>query len=196
MNYTVLPKCPVCLKRYSKEVRPLSLQPCSHGICEECLRNYRSVQDDVRCPKCREVIIEEKPNYDLIEMIPEAEYNWSQQLVDIYDKEGVTLHVHDQVDVFSKVLLQRLLHTKEIDTFSDVDTNKYIINQMKKDLKQCIVASDIPFDEFLNWIDIMALPVTLEHIIIKFIIKIYKQKDFLKEMDAEWILEIMPVNHV
>ena len=114
-NYIVLPKCPICLNRYSLEKKPMTLQPCGHSLCQDCLDEYRSKSDEgeeITCPKCREIIIEEKPSYDMIDLMPD-EYEtriWSQKLVDNFERVGITVNVTPKIEIMSKLLTTRVVN--------------------------------------------------------------------------------------
>jgi len=197
MDYVVLPKCPVCWNRYSKINKPLVLQPCGHGICETCMAKYRSDEEEVTCPKCREVVIEEKPNFDLLDCIPEEEPDtWCQQLIEFHKKSGVTVHVDKKVHIMAKVLVKRIEHAHEIEKSSTewTDGERRIIGDMMTDFCDCIISLQMRFTEAMQWIQVMSLPTEFETFFTHKVVKMYENKDFLKTMDAEWLMELIPIN--
>ena len=40
---------------------------CGHSFCKSCLDQMKNLNNYI-CPLCREVIVNEKPNYELIEL--------------------------------------------------------------------------------------------------------------------------------
>ena len=57
--------CKICFDNYSDYKKPYSIFPCNHTFCIRCLNNLT----DLRCPKCRTIIRDKKPNYELIEIL-------------------------------------------------------------------------------------------------------------------------------
>lgn len=197
MEYVVLPKCPICWNRYSKLQKPLVLQPCGHGVCEVCMSKCRSEETEIVCPKCREVVIEEKPNYDLLETIPEEEPDvWVQQLLDFYKNSGVTVHVDKRVHIMAKVLVKRIEHANEIEKMSaEWSTNeKIIVGKLVTDFCDCVLCLNMRFTEAMRWIQVMSLPKDFESFFTHKVVEMYENKDFLKTMNAEWLMELIPIN--
>ena len=197
-EYITLPKCPVCMNHYSKTVKPMILQPCSHGMCESCILKYRELEDeDIKCPKCREVIIEEKPNFDLIELIPEGpdQHYWSQKLVETCDRIGIAITVHEKVEVFSKVIVKRIVHDTRIQTMglTEWTTNdKKVIHDIIQGLRDCILILDIDFEEATKWIQVLSFPKPLERYFTSHVLTLFESKKFLEPMNAEWLLDLIP----
>lgn len=205
-TYIVLPKCPVCLNRYSAEVKAMTLQPCGHGMCLECLEQYRDTRGDneeISCPKCREVIIEEKPNYDMIELMPD-EYEtriWSQKLVDNFERAGIAVVVTPKIEIMSKLLVTRVINDDMIQSIGQrmkkdewSDSEVRLVRGLKQEFADCINVLEMDFREASKWIQVLSLPPLFENYFITQVLTMFENKSFLGEMDAEWLLDLIPMS--
>tara|TARA_B100000925_G_scaffold291592_1_gene280262 strand:+ start:1999 stop:2628 length:630 start_codon:yes stop_codon:yes gene_type:complete len=203
----VMPKCPVCLNSYSHEVKPVVLQPCCHGCCANCVAEYRRISEenneqDITCPQCREVVIEEKPNYDLIEMLPEQSNRgyWTEKLIELTERRGEQLQVHVDVEVFSKLICLRIIENKNLIKISELQRNDWsnsdqkLIRSIKQELDNCILCLDCEFDEIVKWVQILNLPTSLETYMMSHLLNFYESKKFLQPMGAEWLLDLIPAS--
>ena len=200
MNAVVLPKCPVCQNRYSRIVKPMTMHPCNHGCCENCIEAYRDNSlEDIKCPICREVVIEEKPNFDLIDMIPDSRDNsyWGKKLLECYDSTGATLHIHEDVEMFAKTILSRILHHSQLQKMSRDKRNwseedRKILCTLKGNFRECILLSECTFEQATRWLQVMDFPKHIENYLMSNLMTLFEMKDFLGPMDAEWVLELIP----
>lgn len=202
-TYITLPKCPVCLQRYSVDVKPMIVQPCCHGICEECMERCRELsEDETRCPKCREVIIEEKPNYDMIDMLPE-EYEtrlWAQKLVDSMEHAGISVPVTPKIEILSKLLVTRILNDDTIQTLGSKmkqewsENDVHLVRELKQEFNDCINVLDMDFQEASRWIQVMNLPPSFENYFMTQIITMFENRRFLQPLDAVWLLDLIPMS--
>ena len=59
---------PICFNNYdSDERKPITIMQCGHTYCLICLNHLRIY--DYKCPKDREQITNQKPNYALLDLI-------------------------------------------------------------------------------------------------------------------------------
>ena len=208
-TYVSLPKCPVCLKRYSHAVKPMSLQPCSHGMCEHCIIRYREIKEEddetdneIRCPKCREIVIEEKPNYDMMEMMAQEDSNhyWTQKLIDSHEKAGVAVDVHRNVEVLSKLLVSRIVNDDRIQSIGHktpqewTDTDIKLIKDLKQEVSDCIITLEMDFSEATKWVQVLNLPRDFETYFTSQLVTIFENRRFLQDMDAEWLMDLIPTS--
>lgn len=208
-RYVSLPKCPVCQNRYSSTVKPMILQPCSHGMCEACIARYREVKEDdhetddeITCPKCREVVIEEKPNYDMMEMMAPEDSNhyWTEKLVGTFERAGISVNVHRNVEVLSKLLVSRIVNDDRIQSighkvqkeWSEADIK--LIKGLKQELSDCIITLEMDFTEASSWIQVLNLPRDFETYLTSQLVTIFENRRFLKQMDAEWLMDLIPTS--
>ena len=205
-NFFVLPKCPVCLQRYSAEVKPMTVQPCGHGMCQECLIQYRDTREDdeeITCPKCREIIIEEKPNYDMIELMPDTFETriWSQKLVDNFERAGISVNITPKIEIMSKLLATRVMNDDIIQTlgrkinkneWSDSETR--MVRGLKQEFGDCINVLEMDFREASKWIQVLSLPPFFENYFITQTIEMFENRNFLKGMDATWLMDLIPMS--
>lgn len=204
-TYIVLPKCPICLCRYSTEKKPMTMQPCGHGICKECLGAYRDrneEDEEITCPTCREVIIEEKPNYDMIDLMPD-EYEtriWSQKLVDNFERAGIAVVVTPKVEVMSKLLVTRVINDDIIQSIGRMQKDEWsdseirLVRGLKQEFTDCINVLEMNFREASKWIQVLSLPPLFENYFITHVLTVFENKSFLKEMDAEWLMDLIPMS--
>ena len=204
-NYVVLPKCPVCLRRYCDEVKPMVLQPCCHGMCETCVRTYRNLKDtegaEMVCPRCREVVIEEKPNYDLLDTVPKGLTNdWTQKLIENCEEIGLSIEVNDRIQCMSELLVLRIINNDRIQRFEEKRRSDWtggdvqLVKQMKQAFIDAVIALNMEFKEVTKWIQVLSLPSNFESYFTTQMINIYENKKFLEEMNAEWLLDIIPTS--
>ena len=72
--------CQICFETYNtKHRKPTTLMLCGHSFCFECVTGFKK-STNYSCPTCREKIIDEKPNYALLEMLESL--NSSPQITD------------------------------------------------------------------------------------------------------------------
>jgi len=206
-QYITLPKCPVCLRRYSKDVKPMVLMPCSHGICKHCVDEYRKMteEDDegeIKCPKCREPVIEEKPNYDLMDAMPQessANY-WAQKLVNSYESAGISINMHETVEALSKLILSRIANDARIQSISHktraewLDSDIKLVKSMKQDFVDCIVNLDMSFRDATSWIQVLNLPPSFENYFTTQAVVVFENKRFLNQFEASWLLDLIPTS--
>jgi hypothetical protein len=62
------PRCEICFENFNLTHRqPITVMQCGHTFCLKCLEHMQ--QFDHRCPKDREPITNQKPNYALIDVL-------------------------------------------------------------------------------------------------------------------------------
>jgi hypothetical protein len=63
--------CQICFESFnSKQRQPTILMLCGHTFCLECVNGLKmSMSNNSPCPTCRSNVIDQKPNYALLEMI-------------------------------------------------------------------------------------------------------------------------------
>ena len=202
-TYITMPKCPICLQRYSNDVKPLILQPCCHGVCEDCMEKYReSTEGETKCPKCREIIIEEKPNYDMIDMMPD-EYEtrlWAQKLVDCMERAGISVVVTPKIEIMSKFIVTRVINDDRLQTIGLktkqewTETDSRLVRELKQEFNDCINVLEMDFQEATKWVQVMNLPPFFENYFITQVITMFENKKFLKEFEAEWLMDLIPMS--
>lgn len=205
--YATLPKCPVCLRRYSSTVKPMTLQPCSHGMCETCIGKYREIKEeegqDIKCPKCREVVIEEKPNYDLIDIMPSENLEtnpWLKKLLDTFEETGVTVPVHMHVEELSKLIVTRINNDREIQGLSNTEKNEWLesdiklLKTMKQEFINCVLDMEVDFKQMHGWLQVLNLPSSIENYFTSELLTIYENKRFLSQFNAEWLMDLIPAS--
>lgn len=59
--------CKICFEKYNKSFGKPYVLNCGHSMCLSCLTKIKLAGSN--CPTCRKPITDEKPNYDLIEIL-------------------------------------------------------------------------------------------------------------------------------
>ncbi len=181
------------------------LQPCCHGMCETCVRTYRNLKDtegaEMVCPRCREVVIEEKPNYDLLDTVPKGLTNdWTQKLVENCEEIGLRIEVNEHIECMSELLVLRIINNDRIQKFEEKRRSDWtggdvqLVKQMKQSFIDSVIALNMEFKEVTKWIQVLSLPANFEGYFTTQMINIYENKKFLEEMNAEWLLDIIPTS--
>ena len=79
-------ECEYCTKEYnSSENKPFLILPCVHTFCLSCLKKLGE------CPKCGTIIESTKPNYSLLELVPNLNktiYFYNKQIARAYKNKG------------------------------------------------------------------------------------------------------------
>lgn len=60
--------CEICLEKYDKiERKPMTIIPCGHTYCLECLSKLK--RQIYKCPKCKQPISSKKPSYAVLSIL-------------------------------------------------------------------------------------------------------------------------------
>lgn len=63
--------CHICFERYDlKDHKPITVMLCGHTFCCMCMNELKKGHD-YKCPLCKSEIVNEKPNYSIIELLEE-----------------------------------------------------------------------------------------------------------------------------
>ena len=131
-NMVVTPKCPICQRNYTQRIKPMSLQPCGHGVCTKCLKELKDRINntdsegypmDPLCPLCRVPIVHDCPNYDLREITSNVNHDykvgyWEKHISEMSQLNGRNITFSRELRPYAKVICVRiafdevLVHTK------------------------------------------------------------------------------------
>lgn len=200
MDFVVPPKCPICKNIYTTDRKPYVLQPCGHGLCKDCVKGLRDHDgENCKCPQCREVIIEEKPNYELIELIPDLSDApfYTDKLIELNEMIGVVVTINEEVEIFSKLIVDRINEKAKICAIPHskrfwTDVDRKLLKKLVLDIKGIILTSDIQFTILTKWIEVLSFPDHVESFLVSKTVQLYEKKNFLKLRDAMWLMEIIP----
>jgi len=80
--------CKICLNNYDHSIRKPHQLSCPHTICIECIYKIKAISN--QCPTCNTPIREIHQNIELLEMIPESNYDKlkAETLKILYKKES------------------------------------------------------------------------------------------------------------
>ena len=204
-NIVITPKCPICLKMYDSVTLPKTLYPCGHGMCSECLVSYAKHGEendpavDLKCPLCREPIVQEFDNYDLQSITNNVNTNtlsyWTQRLLETMDKDGEEIVLNDELIPFSKTIVTRVCYRNDfkimdkLDIWSKDDHTK--VHALCKTFVEALQTSNTTVDKALKWIEVLNVPPSVENQLITKINKFFTAKSFLETMDAEWLMDAL-----
>lgn len=201
MNVIITPSCPICLKNYSCTVIPKMFFPCGHGACSKCMIQYKEHKEDeeLTCPLCRQEIKAEFENYELQEITNKVNTDelsyWSRRLVEAVELPGVSITINDQIKSMSKSLFTRLVYKDEIRMLENAEEILWTIDEKQKvkmlsnTFIKALLRSDMESKEALNWITVLNVPTNVENVLLANVHKFYKAKQFLTEIDGEWLLD-------
>ena len=200
-NIVVTPTCPICLKNYDATTIPKICYPCGHGMCGQCIISYREHEEseDITCPLCRGVVVEDFENYDLQHITNEVNINmmpyWSRRLLEAVNKRGGTINIDEQLLPFCKTIFTRIIYKDDYkilartdeDVWTKTDIEK--VEHLTRAFIKALVQSKIEVDEALNWIHVLNIPSNIENHVIKDVNRYYTARGFLKRMNALWLMD-------
>ena len=66
---------------------------------------------------------------------------------------------------------------------------KQKVRMLSNTFIKALLRSDIDSKEALNWITVLNVPTNVENVLLANVHKFYKAKQFLTEIDGEWLLD-------
>lgn len=93
--------CKNCSHTYNISARkPITMMPCGHTFCLSCLTDLKS-QIVYLCPACKELIISEKPNFELFEFLQQtSSFDPNSRLKQAIQQQAVQLtQLKDKLDL-------------------------------------------------------------------------------------------------
>ena len=201
MDFVVPPKCPICKNIYTTERKPFVLQPCGHGLCKDCIKALRDHEgENCKCPQCRETIIEEKPNFELIELLPDltdAPF-YTDKLLELTEIIGAVVTIGPEVEMFSKLIVDRIAYKTQIIEIPHskrnwTETDKKVLKRLVLDIKGVILVSEIEFTNIVKWVEVLSFPEHIETYLVSKTVQLFEKKNFLKLREAIWLMEIIPI---
>lgn len=195
------PTCSICLKNYNKDVRPVSLQPCGHGICTTCIANLELRDELAKCPLCRKTIEGHTPNWDLRTMCDNVEADptyWGRRLMEVVQLPGSQIEISDEIRPFCKLICTRIIYgntLKYIDPDSEHwnESEQECVEKLLRIFSRCINKNNVDIEESFKWIKALNFEMNLENYIFQKIINFYEVKQFLDEKKASWIIDALSI---
>lgn len=192
------PSCSICLKNYSKDCKPVILQPCGHGGCSTCIDTLQSREQDAKCPICRATIQASPPNYDLREITSNVERQhtyWGRRLMEIVDLPGNAIEISPSIEPFCKIICYRLSLDIMLKEIKDTMTSeqKIEIYRFKEIWKRAMIKSNICIEDAMSWLKVFELPYCVHQNMIEFVLEFYEKKYFLEKHNAMWIMDAIRV---
>ena len=202
------PPCPICLKNYSSTVIPKILYPCGHGMCNKCLSDFKAHEeevngniDEVQCPQCRGIIIQDFENYDLQHITNNVDLNsmpyWSKRLLEAVDTRGAVIDIDEKVMPFCRTLFTGIVYSEDLNTLGHIKTENWTecdrqkVQSIIKSFLSALINSNTPVNDALDWISVLNMPQRVEIKLLQDVNKFYNCKDFLKRMNAEWLMDTL-----
>ena len=89
--------CPICSLSYIDDnLKPMTLSPCGHSICEKCSTQYS------RCPICGQIINQKAVNYSLLQLSQTISDNGNDRIDFKAEFEKTSLKINDLLNKLDK----------------------------------------------------------------------------------------------
>ena len=98
---------------------------------------------------------------------------------------------------FCRTLFTRIVYSEDLNTLAHVKTENWTecdrqkVQSIVKSFLSALINSDTPVDEALDWISVLNMPQRVEIKLLQDVNKFYNCKDFLKRMNAEWLMDTL-----
>jgi len=167
-----IPRCPICQNRYSCVRVPYVLQPCSHGLCKDCVDEYITRRGNSLCPKCRGSIEKHSVNYDLKEVCEVSLSGWKETLMEVLSENpGVNIRISDSLLPVSQLIVCRVT--------GDRNTHRALVDLVRHTDQ----------DEVYSWVDALQFPSAWD--VDRQVSRLIRRHEFLEKHDAGWLLEFI-----
>ena len=175
-------------------------------MCNRCLIEFKQhteehegTTDELQCPQCRAVIVEEFENYDLQHISNNVNLDslpyWSKRLMEAIDSRGTVVHIDDKLKPFCKTLFTRIVYKDDLNIIGLIKQDKWTecdkqkVQSITKSFLKAITYSKIKVDEALDWISVLNMPKRVENHVLYDVNRYYTTKQFLGRMSAEWLMD-------
>lgn len=202
------PPCAICLRNYSSTVVPKILYPCGHGMCSQCLYEFKEHEensngstDEIKCPQCREIIVQEFENYDLQHITNNVDFDtmpyWSRRLLEAVDTRGAVINIDEKLLPFCKTLFTRIVYAEDFKLLGNIKTENWSecdrekVSSVIRAFLSALTQSKIDVDEALDWINVLNVPQRVEIKILHDVNKYYTTQSFLKRLNATWLMDTL-----
>jgi hypothetical protein len=102
--------------------------------------------------------------------------------------------------VLSKLLVSRIVNDDRIQSIGHktpqewTDTDIKLIKGLKQEVSDCIITLEMDFSEATKWVQVLNLPRDFETYFTSQLVTIFENRRFLKDMDAEWLMDLIPTS--
>jgi len=202
------PCCPICIRSYSSLIIPKIIAPCGHGICSECLINFKDHEEekngslhDLKCPQCRGIIVQDFENYDLQHITNNVDLStvpyWSKRLLEAIDTKGEVVEITPELSPFCRTLFTRIVYSEDLKAMGTIKTENWTacdsqkVENIVKAFIMGLINSNIDANEALDWITVLNVPQRVEIKLLHEVNKFYTTKEFLHRMKADFLLDTL-----
>lgn len=123
--------CPICYEPMSPPYKkPISLYPCGHSICEECLNGYQKSTFKSKCPFCNIDFTKKAINYSLMKIIENITNEGIEKddfKSELEEKEKELLNLTNKLNKNIEI---------KIKLNNDLNISKVLFEHMNKDLNE------------------------------------------------------------
>jgi hypothetical protein len=109
--------------------------------------------------------------------------------------------VTPKIEIMSKLLVTRVINDDMIQSIGQrmkkdewSDSEVRLVRGLKQEFADCINVLEMDFREASKWIQVLSLPPLFENYFITQVLTMFENKTFLGEMDAEWLLDLIPMS--
>tara|TARA_A100001015_G_C15000440_1_gene718230 strand:+ start:1707 stop:2231 length:525 start_codon:yes stop_codon:yes gene_type:complete len=157
--------------------------------------------DELQCPQCRQVIVEEFENYDLQHITNNVDTNtlpyWSRRLIEAVHPRGTVVEIDDKLLPFCKTLFTRIVYKDDLNTLGHIKSDKWTVcdrqkvDSITKAFINALTYSKIEVDEAIDWITVLNVPHRVEVRILHDVHKYFTTKKFLQRVGGEWLMDTL-----
>jgi hypothetical protein len=149
--------CKICLNNYDHSIRKPHHLSCQHTFCIECINKIKV--DLNKCPKCNQPIRVIYENVELLELIPESNYDKLKQeaLKKLSTKESeVNEHLNALKSIKGSIysqsnLLINLINEKKAKSISEIELIEKSLKETLSKAKSEIVLNQLNEQEIQNF---------------------------------------------
>lgn len=162
--------CQICFEKYDhSDFKPYTLYPCSHTVCYQCITSLV----EHKCPKCRCMIKDKKPNFGLLELIPDInikinfylnEFNEFKRVFNLnYDKKNtenqfqitrLKSQINEHADQLINLILSEQTHLiaecDKLDTMLNKQLNDLLNNEQQLEQSFKTILANLKKNQFSN----------------------------------------------
>lgn len=192
------PSCPICLKNYNQDCKPMTIQPCGHGGCEKCIDILFARHTNPTCPICRTNIEKKIPNYDLRTITDCVEADptyWGRRLIEIVRMPGEEINISDSIRPYCQLLCYRFAFEPILDEIKEEMTlqQQEEVDKLRYILTKCLHKNDVAIEDAYKWLKVLNVKPCVEIYLVEKILEWYETKYFLEKHDALWIIDALRI---
>ena len=126
-------QCSICFENFDhSRHKPFVIIPCTHTICISCLSNL----NDQTCPNCNKPFTSNNPNWILLDILPESDYDKLKGKLEKSLNDLKTKSEEEYEKKFKLLETKISNHTQQIIKSIEQSQEKYLIELKSSLLKE------------------------------------------------------------